>query len=75
MCLYVYIRMLTRATGKHRIINIDTDSMHMDCSCENKHCVTLLCIVPPQGCEAILIEMLQPKQYCLLVETPLSLVT
>ena len=27
-------------------------------SCENTHCVGLLCIVPPQGCEAILIEIL-----------------
>ena len=31
---------------------------------------TVLAIVPPQGCEAILIEILQSKRYCLLVETP-----
>ena len=31
---------------------------------------TVLAIVPPQGCEAILIEILQPKRYCLLVKTP-----
>ena len=30
-------------------------------NCECKHCVGLSAIVPPQGCEAILIEILQPK--------------
>ena len=25
---------------------------------------------PPQGCEAILVEILQSKRYCLLVKTP-----
>ena len=30
----------------------------------------LLVIVPPQGCDAILIEILQPKRYYLLVKTP-----
>ena len=29
---------------------------------EYTHCVDLLAIVPPQGCEAILIEILQPKR-------------
>ena len=37
---------------------------------------TVLAIVPPQGCEAILVEILQSKRYCLLVKTrSLSLVT
>ena len=31
---------------------------------------TVLAIVPPQGCEAILVEILQSKGYCLLVKTP-----
>ena len=31
---------------------------------------TVLAIVPPQGCEAILVEILQSKRYCLLVKTP-----
>ena len=31
---------------------------------------TVLAIAPPQGCEAILIKMLQPKRYYLLVKTP-----
>ena len=31
-------------------------------SCEYTNCVGLLGIVPPQGCEAILIEILQPKR-------------
>ena len=31
-------------------------------SWEYTYCVGLLCIVPPQGCEAILIEILQPKR-------------
>ena len=39
-------------------------------SCEYTHCVGMLAIVPPQGCEAILIEILQPNRYCLLVKTP-----
>ena len=42
------------------------------CSCENSHCVGLLCIVPPRGCEAILIEILRPKRYCLVVKLPLA---
>ena len=29
-------------------------------SCECPHCVSLLAIVPPQGCEAMLIEILKP---------------
>ena len=37
---------------------------------EYMHCVGLLGIDPPQGCEAILIEILQLKWYCLLAETP-----
>ena len=39
-------------------------------SCECTHCVGVLAILPPQGCEAILIEILQHKRYCLLVKTP-----
>ena len=35
------------------------------------HCVGLS-IVPPQGFEAIFIEILQPKWYCLLVKLPLA---
>ena len=31
-------------------------------SCECTHCVGLLAIVPPQGCESILIEILQSKR-------------
>ena len=31
---------------------------------------TVLAIVPPQGCETILVEILQSKRYCLLVKTP-----
>ena len=31
-------------------------------SCEYPHCVGLLAIVPPQGCEAILIKILQLKR-------------
>ena len=34
------------------------------------HFVGLLAIMPPQGCEAIL--MLQPKRYCLLLKIPLA---
>ena len=34
------------------------------------HCVGLLALVPPQGCETILSEILQPKRYCLLVKSP-----
>ena len=30
----------------------------------------MLAIVPPQGYESILIEILQSKQYCLIVKTP-----
>ena len=36
---------------------------------------TVLAIVPPQGCEAILVEILQSKRYCLLVKNSLSLLT
>ena len=32
-------------------------------SCEYTHCVDLLAIVPPLGCEAILIEILQSKGF------------
>ena len=31
-------------------------------NCENTHCVGLLFVVPPQGCEAILIKILQLKR-------------
>ena len=31
-------------------------------SCECTHCVGLLVIVPPQGCEYILVEILQSKR-------------
>ena len=30
---------------------------------------TVLAFVPPQGCEAILVEMLQPKRYSLSLAT------
>ena len=30
---------------------------------EYLHCVGLLAIMPPQGCEAILFEILQPKRF------------
>ena len=36
---------------------------------EFMHRVGLLGIVPPQGCESILIEMLQPKRYYLCEKT------
>ena len=39
-------------------------------SCECTQCVGLFAFVPPQGCEAILIKILQPKRYCLLVKSP-----
>ena len=43
---------------------------NLQTSCEYTHCVGLLAIVPPQGCEAILVEILQSKRYYLLVKTP-----
>ena len=39
-------------------LKIDHPCMTMDVSCECMHCV------------AILVEILQPKRYCLLVKTP-----
>ena len=58
---------------RHNCIKRITQHVHGECSGWLTLAVntrTVLAIVPPQGCEAILVEILQSKQYCLLVKPP-----
>ena len=58
---------------KRRAPDISTVTLiiHLsDNSCEYTHCNGLLAIVPPQGCESTLIEILHAKRYCILVKSP-----
>ena len=46
------------------LIICSTSSLNLKESCDCTHCISFFAFVPPQGCEAILIEILQPKQDC-----------
>ena len=68
-CMYVCMYAL-KWVAVYSSVTFHICGQHSDrFSCECTHCVGLL---PPQGCEAILIEILQPKRCCLLVKTPRS---